>query len=344
MKPLSILCAVVFSMSLSALADVLDLTDPGVGNPPRTVTTQNDFEDLLTDNNATVNRVFDVNGNLVPAQSNHLNFNPAAAQMPGIAAFVDHNGGNPQPSPVVISKKRQPAGNLPVPNIPDFLFTDILQKRYQAVAPQDMEFHHTERQLVSHILGNPAFNAQTEGNFFVFTKAPPCTNCVNDNGNRGCVDFYNDLAQHFPNIHFHVYFHKSEWSIPSTVIRDNHHLYQNLRTALIEHHQVHPIPHVGINPVQGPVIGGLHYNRRGLAINANNDISCFTNNNGTAQINVGLNPANNNLKDQFGTAVNTLLTPYSNANPCPNDIRQLKVRIMQKLYGFSDRISYDSLQ
>ena len=91
MKSISILIlSVFFSLCLPAMADFLGLTEDVPANTPRTVKTRNDFENLLTGNNA-INRVFDDDGNLVQAQVNHLGFDPDANQMPGIAAFVPHN-------------------------------------------------------------------------------------------------------------------------------------------------------------------------------------------------------------------------------------------------------------
>lgn len=129
-----------------------------------------------------------------PNFSDYVNELLPHGQMPGFSAFLPVDG--VEPVRVFAAKKQNPEHPIPPYN-----FLNILHAEQDHV-PNLNDFH-TERQLVSRILGNLPLDIQ--GNFLIFTRSQPCPIGGNDNGNNSCYEFYLDLANYFQNINIHIY-------------------------------------------------------------------------------------------------------------------------------------------
>lgn len=184
------LFVVFLSICLNSLvkAEVVELTHHDNPHTHYTIQNQEGFTALLGD----------IHYWNSPNFSDHVNGLLPHGQMPGFSAFLPVGG--VEPVRVFAAKKQNPQ-NFPGNPILLYNFIDILNAE-QNFAP-NLHAFHTERQLVSHILGNQPPDIQ--GNFLIFTRSQPCPIGGNDNGNNSCYDFYLDLANYFQNINIHIY-------------------------------------------------------------------------------------------------------------------------------------------
>ena len=137
----------------------------------------------------------------------------------------------------------------------------------------------------------------------------------------------------------------------------NNDLFEKLRLVITTHNIPQVLPRV--NSIAGgllPPVRG-HNNPNGLSVNQNANttiVSCF--NSPALRANGALHPQANNFSEiPFNTnqqthrcyiskAFTAIIDSYKNQPvPFPENIRDIKVVVMQKLYGFSGRISYHSM-
>lgn len=171
-------------------AEVVELTHYDNPHNHYTIQNQEGFTELLGDIHYWDNHNF----------TNHVNdlFPNVQMHMPSFAAFLPVGGAEPVQ---VFAAKKQHPNNFPEHPIPAYNFLNILNAEQNHVP--NLNAFHSERQLVTHILGGRP--QDTQGTFLIFTRSQSCPVPGNDNGNASCYDFYLDLANHFQNINFHVY-------------------------------------------------------------------------------------------------------------------------------------------
>lgn len=214
------------------------------------------------------------------------------AQMPGFAAFFEKN------SPITklyLGVKRQ---ERPVPtNLENGIFnTDTNDNS------------HTERQLISQCIADNKICSDTKGTICVFTRAHPCVNIGNpENGNICCVDYYEQLAQLYKNINFHIYFYVGD--VPRNITFHNTY-FQNNGNKIIQ----------AISAVVQLIDSGAQINS--LQINDNNNTRQLIVNNGILAV-LGRqgwelnNNINNNLRtnliSHFVCTIENFLTNQASA-------------------------------
>lgn len=204
-----------------------------ITNHPQNHTFQQQFEN-------TINNYLNNNGANFQDPFIHVNPQPSW-QMAGLGAFVSANA---QTVRIFVAKKR-PSQQNTINNV--FNNNDLLDA--QNVSLNQLLETHTEKQLLKRILlsaVNTANNPQAlQGTVFIFTISAPCQGNHNDNGNFPCTTHYNQLAQQFPNVTFHIYFRNTSIE-PHPLINplNNNNLFQNLLG-----HMNNLLPGIPINSV-----------------------------------------------------------------------------------------------
>jgi hypothetical protein len=117
-------------------------------------------------------------------------------RMPGIGAFIPYNAEGPQQ--VYTARKRQPDFDTRI-----FRSKNLLA-RLRTEHTQEINGSHTERQLVKKLLEPEQENVN--GVLLIYTEGSPCQLPCEDNNYFSCIDYYNALANEYPNVLFHIYF------------------------------------------------------------------------------------------------------------------------------------------
>lgn len=293
-------------------AEVVELTQHDNPQNHYTIQDQGGFTTLLGDIHYWNN----------PNFSDYVNGLLPHGQMPGFAAFLPVGNAEHAIGQVFAAKKQNP-NNLPGHPIPEYNFLEVLNAIQNNVP--NVNAFHTERQLVSHILGGQPNDIS--GIFLIFTRSQPCPIGGNDNGNTSCYEFYLDLANHFPNINFHIY---TERDFDINLERVAPKRYQNQLPLLYAQRfeQLRQLILAHIQEAPQNAIEGVVENQGEISLILPNGEQKVIDHHGQGQDNSRRRALINKINRSFTTRH-------------PNDWRELKENIINGHYsGNHDRIHY----